>query len=290
MNISIVTDEISADPETAIELGTEWGVHDFELRGFYTERAPQLSPYQKKHLRDVLDEHGARIIAVSPGLFKYPYAGSSAPRLPLGWMEAGAYDAWDANRRMVQVHLNELLPATLDYASELGARLVVIFGFDRAGCAPGLAPDEVLNVLCKAAERARAAGIRLVLENEDGFWADTGERTAQLVRAVGMAHLAVNWDPGNAFSAGDRPFPDGYRAVRGLVGHVHFKDARRLPDGSMEQAVEGEIDWAGQLRALAADGYTGFISVETHMRPKIASGRASLQRLRSLLQAARATG
>jgi hypothetical protein len=33
MKISIVTDEISSDVETAIELGLEWGVRDFELRG-----------------------------------------------------------------------------------------------------------------------------------------------------------------------------------------------------------------------------------------------------------------
>lgn len=286
MKVSIVTDEISADPETAIELGVEWGVKDFELRGYFTDRVPMFSPYQRQHLRDILDEQGAHIVAIGPGLFKYAYPRERAPRLPLGWMERGAYDAWSETRRMMDHHLHELLPASLDYASELGAKVLVIFGFDRAGAAGGPPPQEVLNYLRYAAERAESAGIQVALENEDGFWADTGERTASIIRTVNHDSLGINWDPGNAFAAGDEPFPQGYEHVRGLVRHVHFKDAARLTDGSLAQAVIGQIDWAGQVAALARDGYDGFISVETHMRPKVQSGRASLERLRSLVRAA----
>jgi sugar phosphate isomerase/epimerase len=126
-------------------------------------------------------------------------------------------------------------------------------------------------------------GIQLAIENEDGFWGDTGDRTASLVRAVGHPALGVNWDPGNAYCAGDEPFPAGYHAVRDLVRHVHFKDARRNADGTAAYVAKGEIDWAGQMRALAADGYDGFISVETHLRPKVGSARELLDRLRGLI-------
>ncbi len=286
MKVSIVTDEISADPETAIELGVEWGVHDFELRGFFTDRAPMLSEYQRQHLRDVLEEHDARIVAIGPGLFKCGSPPTRAPRLPLGWMEHGAHDAWSEARRVVDYHLHELLPASLDYANELGAGLLVIFGFDRTGAPPGSPPDEVLNCLRYAAERAQAAGIQIAVETEDGFWADTGQRTADIIKAVDHPCLRINWDPGNAFAAGDEPFPEGYQHVRGLVRHMHFKDAVRQADGSVQQVVEGQIDWAGQISALAPDGYDGFISVETHMWPKVASGRACLQRLVALIAAA----
>ncbi len=289
MKISIVTDEISADPETAIELGVEWGVHDFELRGSFTDRAPMLSGYQRQHLRDVLDEHHAKIIAIGPGLFKCACPPERPARLPLGWMERAAYDSWTDGRLLVEYHLHELLPASLDYANELGAHLLVIFGFDRAGAAAGLGPEPVLDCLRRAAERAQAAGMEIAVENEEGFWADTGLRTAELVRAVNHPSLGINWDPGNAFAAGDEPFPQGYQHVRGLVRHVHFKDAVRRPDGIVEQAVEGQIDWPGQIRAMEEDGYEGFISVETHMRPKVHSGRASLERLAAMVAAARAT-
>jgi sugar phosphate isomerase/epimerase len=286
MKISLITDEISADPETAIELGVEWGVRDFELRGFYTDRVPLLSEYQKQRLRDALDEYQARVIAVGSGLFKSTYPSKQAPRLPLGWMDRAAYAGWAEAQRLVHYHLYELLPASLDFANEFGAPLLVIFGFDRAGAPPGPPPEEVLNSLRLAAERAAAAGVQLVLENEDGFWADTGARTAQLVQAVDHPALAVNWDPGNAFFADDEPYPRGYQAVRGLLRHVHFKDARRGPDGALSYVAEGQAGWPDQIRALAADGYDGFISIETHLRPKVFAARAALERLRRLIAAA----
>jgi sugar phosphate isomerase/epimerase len=44
------------------------------------------------------------------------------------------------------------------------------------------------------------------------------------------------------------------------------------------------IDWSGQIKALQKDQYSGFISVETHMQPKIRSANDALQRLRQLLE------
>lgn len=286
MKISIITDEVSADPETAIELGAEWGIHDFELRGYFTDRAPRVSAYQKQRLRDALDEFQARIVAIGPGLFKFAWPALSAPRLPLGWMDRASYDSWAEAKRLADYHLQELLPASLDYANELGADTVVTFGFDRAGAPPGPPPEEALNCLHLAAERASAAGLRLAVENEDGFWADTGSRTAEMVKAINHPALRINWDPGNAFFADDDPYPTGYQAVRGRVQHVHFKDAMRDANGAFHYVANGEVDWAGQIRALVADDYDGFISIETHIRPKVASARAALERLRSLITVA----
>jgi len=285
MKISIITDEISSDPETAIELGVAWGVGDFELRGFFTDRAPRFSDYQKQRLRDLLSEHQARIVAIGPGLFKMAFPAQQAPRSALSWMDRNGYESWSEATRAVKYHLNELLPESLDYANELGAHLVVIFGFDRAGAPPGEPPEEALNCLRLAAERAEAAGLELALENEAGFWADTGARTAHIVRAINHPALGINWDPGNAFFAGDLPYPDGYAAVQRLVRHVHFKDADREKNGDPHYSLEGQINWADQIKALSADGFEGFISIETHLRPKVAAGRAALERLRTLINA-----
>src|SRR5512138_2120918 len=155
MKISLITDEISADPETAIELGTEWGIHDFELRGFYTDRVPRLSAYQKQRLHDMLSEYQARVIAISPGLFKVPYPPKHAPHTSLGWMDSAGYETWFEAQRLAHYHLNELLPASLDFANEFGARMVLAFSFDRAGAPPGQPPEEILNCLRQAAERAK---------------------------------------------------------------------------------------------------------------------------------------
>jgi sugar phosphate isomerase/epimerase len=123
-----------------------------------------------------------------------------------------------------------------------------------------------------------------VIEPEDGHWTDTGTRTARVVRAVNHPALGVNWDPCNALLAGEIPYPDGYAALRGLVRHVHFKDVLRHTAGP-EFVTEGEIDWRGQLAALAADGYQGCISVETHRRPKIAAAKEGFDFLKQVLSA-----
>lgn len=286
MQISIVTDEISADLETAVELGVEWGVRDFELRTYNTQRVPLLTDFQKQRIHELIDEYDLHIVALSPGLFKIPYQSGERERFSLQALDAALYARWQDARDQVQYHLDELLPATLDYARELGVTRIVAFSFDRGSSSPGLPPDEILAALRRAAELTHQAGMQLLLEVESGFWADTGQRTAALVQAVNHAALAVNWDPGNAYVAGDTPYPDGYQAVRPSVRHVHFKDVARDPTGGHRYVIEGEIDWAGQIRALAADNYAGYISIETHMQPKVRSAKAMLERLRTLIDSA----
>jgi sugar phosphate isomerase/epimerase len=282
---SLITDEISADPDTAFELGREWGIRDFELRGYFTDRAPMLSPYQKRRLRDMIVEYDVEVFAISPGLFKIPYPAAAPGRSNAGWMDRGFFDGWAAERAALDYHLSELLPASLDYANELHAKMVICFGFNRAGQPGGAAPGGVLECLANAAERAAKAGLVLAVETEEGFWADTGARTAAMLRTIGHPALGINWDPANSFCDGDVPYPDGYAHVKDLVRNVHFKDARRRPDGRCDYTLEGEVDWAGQIAALSRDGYDGFISVEPHLRPGVASTRASLHRLRGLLAA-----
>jgi sugar phosphate isomerase/epimerase len=286
MKICIVTDEISADPETAIELGVEWGVRDFELRGFGTHRVPLLTDYQKQRIKELLEEFGARIVAISPGLFKIPYPPAERGRFPLRTFDVALYQQWRGAHDQVKYHLEELLPASLEYAKEVGAGQIIAFGFHRGGQAAGIAPDEVLQALRHGAEQAHEVGLQIAVEVEDAFWADTGERTAEMMKAVDHPALGVNWDPGNAFVAGDTPYPDGYQAVREYVRHVHFKDVARDGDRDYHYVTDGEIDWAGQIRALVTDGYDGYISVETHMQPKVSSARAMCRRLEGLVAAA----
>lgn len=286
MKISIVTDEISADPETAIELGTEWGLREFELRGFYAERVPNLSAYQVERLGNILADYGAKIIAISPGLFKMPYPLGRREEASLAWLDQGLFQRWRSLEDAVKYHREELLPASLEFARSLGVKLILTFGFHRNGQPAGPAPDEVLEILQEAADQALGSGLELVVEVEEDFWADTGQRTAAMMAALDHPALGVNWDPGNAFMAGDIPYPDGYEAVRPWVRHVHFKDAELDSQGQRRYTVNGQIDWAGQIQALARDGYQGYISIETHMRPKIKVAQEELARLRQLIKQA----
>ena len=283
MIISIVTDELSGDPETAFELGLEWGIRHFELRGAYGERVPRLSAHARHRLVRAVREFGVEITALSPGLFKFPFPDREPARSNLGWMDAGFFAAWQERKALLADHLDRLLPETLELAAETGARSIISFSFSRGGAAGGEAPQGVAEALAAAAERAQAAGIDFLIETEEGHWADTGARSAALLRRVGTAHAGINWDPANALIDGDVPWPDGYAAIRPFVRNVHFKDARRFADGSWTLLAEGDVDWQGQVRALAADGYRGPIAIEPHLSPAVASTRNALERLRRLI-------
>jgi sugar phosphate isomerase/epimerase len=286
VKISIVTDELSGDPETAFELGLEWGVHHFELRGVYGERVPRVSPHARHRLIRAVRDFGVSITAVSPGLFKFPFPAAEPARSNLGWMDAGLFSNWRNRQAMLEDHLQKLLPETLDFAQEVGAPAIICFGFSRDGAPGGAAPSGVIFALGEAAERCARAGIKLLIETEEGHWADTGERSAALVRRVGSPALGINWDPANALIDGDVPFPAGYEFVKSLVGNVHFKDARVHPDGAWELVAEGDVDWAGQIEALIAAGYSGAVAIEPHLSPSFASTRNALARLRRLIEAA----
>lgn len=81
MKISIVTDEISADPETAMELAREWGIHAVELRGFGTDRVPDFTPFQKQRLRELLDAYEMELVAIYRACSNV-CTGKSAPVFP----------------------------------------------------------------------------------------------------------------------------------------------------------------------------------------------------------------
>lgn len=289
MKISIVSDEISADLETAVELGLEWGIRDFELRGFYAERVPNLSPYQIERIKELLAENEARIIAISPGLFKIPYPLQARQQASLAWMDRAMFQSWQSQLDAVKYHCDELLPASIEFGRALGVQLIVSFSFHRGNRPPGVAPDEIKEALARAAGQVGAAGMQLLVEVEEGFWADTGQRTAALLAAINHPALGVNWDPGNAFMAGDTPYSDGYQAVRPWVRHVHFKDAAVDSQGQRRYVVHGQIDWAGQIKALLADGYQGYISIESHLRPKVKVARQEVEIVRRLIDEATKT-
>jgi sugar phosphate isomerase/epimerase len=283
VEISLITDEISADPETAIELGVEWGVHSFEMRGYYTDRVPRFTSYQKDRLRQTLDHYQSRIIALSPGLFKFSLTGERWESFPVEVIDAEIHRNWKSAYDRAQEHLNHLLPESIEFAKEVGASIINCFSFHRENRPSGATPDIVLDTLRQAAEIAAASNLTLAIEVEAGFWGDSGRNTAQIIELVNHPNLRINWDPCNVFEAGYVPYPDEYTYVREKIAHVHFKDAKRHSNGQFDYLIHGDVDWTGQIQALTTDGYSGFISVETHMGKKVESSYKALNRLRKLL-------
>src|SRR5262249_16292831 len=130
MNVSIVTDEVSSDPETALEVISSWGVKYVELRGIGDQRYPRISDYWHYPLPQLLDEFRAQVLAIAAGLFQTPPPGR--PRRPMAFSRGGdmrnARDELDAEARRDE-HINKLLPASIEAALKLGAKSIICFAF-----------------------------------------------------------------------------------------------------------------------------------------------------------------
>jgi sugar phosphate isomerase/epimerase len=149
--------------------------------------------------------------------------------------------------------------------------------------------ERVANELDRTAEIAKREGIRLVLENEFACNVATGAESAAMLNAVKAPALGLNWDPGNAYAAGElKPFPDGYALLdKKRMWHMHLKDAEGT--GTNWRPIGGgKIDYVGQFRAILKDGYTGTMSLETHYlnaaKDKEASSRESMDGLLKVIR------
>ena len=185
--------------------------------------------------------------------------------------------------RLRDHHIEKLLPASIEAAQRHGASTIICFSFGPLDHTEGdLVSEEVIQVMRHASEKVAAAGLTLNIEV-----AEATQRSVDVVRRVNHPALGINWDPANAFNGGeDDVFPAGFELARPFIRHVHFKDVRCDSDtGARPWTLEGGVmDWQPMLAGLKRDGFEGFISVETHVRPKVESTLRTLERLRALIR------
>ena len=258
MRISLIPDECSSDPATAFELGRRWGIEDYEIRQASRWRVPVGPGWAADRVAAAVADYGVNVTAISPGLFK-PTMRTDGTTVPV------STETPDQVRR----HLDELLPAFLDFAGRLGTRRITVFALPKPAGAAGPAPRAVIDALAEAAEKASAAGFELLLENGAGSWADTAEATTEVLEAVASPALGLTWDPANAAWADPKvdPVERGYPRLARHVRNVHVKDVAFGAAGpGWAQLGDGQIDWPGQLRRLVDDGYAGPLTLEPHLQ------------------------
>lgn len=269
--LAIISDEICDDWERALALAQDWGLTCVELRTLGGRQVADLTPSEAAQVRRALARRGLAVECLATPLFKVELPSSDAQG--------------EIDRQLA------MLTAALRVAAELGTRVLRTFSFRRRRFT-GEEHAWVAVYLGRAAALAAEKGCLLALENEHTCTAATGAEAAALLAAVGSPHLKAVWDPGNALVAGETSYPHGYAALKGSIVDVHVKDATFAPASTEPWRLvgEGEVDWRGQLAALAADGYDGPLTLEPH--PLAGYGReeaakVSLERLRRLLAEAK---
>ncbi len=161
----------------------------------------------------------------------------------------------------------------LDVARRLGTGAIRVFTFYMPPGSWAEHRSTVLREFAFFAAEAERSGMRLLVENERGIYADVPERCLDLVEGVGSPAVRLLFDPANFIQCGATPFPDGWNLLGKHVAYVHIKDALRA-GGEVRPAGEGDGRLPELLRALAASGYDGFLSLEPHLKGEDRMARA----------------
>ena len=255
--LAAITDEFSQDIEAAARSMAEIGMTGAELRMVFGKNVIDLSDAEVDRACEIVGRHGLEIISIASPLLKCVLPDS--PEVDARFQQdmfAATYTFADQQR---------LADRALEIAERTGARIIRVFSYWRA-VRPEACFERIARALEQLAEQAARHGRTIGLENEHACNIATGEETARVLEAVTHLNLKVVWDPANAYVSGETPYPDGYRRVPvERIAHVHAKDCHVEAHRPVWCALgEGGIDWRGQIRALAEDGYKGWISLETH--------------------------
>ena len=255
--VAAITDEFSADLETAARAMAEIGIAGAELRVVDGKNILDLGDEELEAAIRTVRANGLEIVSIASPLLKCVLP--DTPEIDARFQKdvfASAHTFADQPR---------LAARALDIARRTEARIIRVFSYWRT-VEPKACFERVVTALRGLAETAAREGVVIGLENEQACNVATAEEAARVLAAVGHPGLKVVWDPANALVSGEDPFPEGYGWLDpGRIAHVHAKDCG-FENGKLTWAAlgDGVIDWRGQLAALRRDGYTGWISLETH--------------------------
>ncbi len=262
LEIAAVTDEIALDIHTAITEGLKLGIRKYELRciGSYEKRIPYIDAADYQYILNLVRSHTIQITALSPGTFKIKPS--------------------DLNG--IQKAFKETLPNTFTMAKELRAPTIISFSFLRDETPEA----EVIALYQQLADLASHADLTIAIENEPGFYCDSGSNAAKLIKAADRKNLSANWDPANAISTGELPYPVGYEALKPYIRNVHVKDAVVDARQGCKMLGEGGVNWVGQIVALHRDAIVPHVTLETHQTPLLETTQVCHKRLQLLIELA----
>jgi len=246
--LSVITDEVSQDLETAAKFAYRFKLDGIEIRSVWN-RSPQDLIDKIDEIRKVLKKYDLKVSAIASPFFKADIASESEYRKHL-----------------------DILKNCISLAKSLDVNIIRGFTFWRKNRLDEYYLEKIVEKFQKPLEIIESGDLLLGIENEPSTFVGNGRELALFLDRLGSKNVKAVWDPGNNIGdpSGETPYPDGYRYVKDKIIHVHIKDGVRKGAGGKPECVsfgEGEVDYLGQLRALKEDGYKGFLSLETHWRP-----------------------
>lgn len=238
--LSGFADEISDDFEVQCQLLAQLDMKYLEFRSAWGTNILDLDDEQLDRAEDVLQRYDVRVSSIGS---------------PLGKI----FIDEDFDAHLVRAR------RAVDVAIRLGAQFIRVFSFFmREGMDPDEQRDEVLRRMRALADEAERGGVIMVHENEKDIYGDIPRRCADIIASVDSPHLKAAWDAANYVQVGVRPFDEGWALIRPHLAYMQIKDAIAAT-GEVVPTGRGDGQMVETIRALKADGFDGFFSLEPHL-------------------------
>jgi sugar phosphate isomerase/epimerase len=252
--IGAVTDVFSPDIATAAPVMRELGLKGAELRTVAGRNVIEATDEEVDRALAILAKNSLEVVSIASPLLKGKLGEEQPPQL--------------ADR-------------AFEIAERAGAKIVRVFSHRRVA-EPATVFERIVDLLQDLADKAGRRGLIIGLENDHSCNISTAQEMACVLAAIDHSNLQAVWDPANAYISGEKPFPTGYRLLDiKRIAHVHAKDCTLEGHKAVwEPLGDGDIDWQGQIDALAEDGYQGFIHLETYGP----DGRVSAANLKRMVE------
>ena len=243
-------DEISDDFGLQCKTAAGLGLRYVEVRSAWGTNILDLDESQLNTLRETLASNDLNVSSIGSPIGKISIDDEFPPHL-------------------------ERMRHAVEVAKTLEAPYIRLFSFFiPEGTDPDSRRDEVLTRMSALVEAAADSDVILAHENEKEIYGDIPRRCLDIVTSVSSPKLQLAWDPANFVQVGVRPFSEGYAMLRPYVGTIQIKDAL-LSDGTVVVAGAGDGEVPETVRALRADGFDGFFSLEPHLGEYTAYGALS---------------
>lgn len=214
-----------------------------------------LLPARRREIRAAVERSGLAISNINAFMMN----AVADPRQPY-W-----HPAWTEPYAPYRVIRREHTIRALELARDLGAPNITT---EPGGPAfPGQSRDAALAIfyeeLMPCVDAADRLEVPLLIEPEPDLLIERCDEYLEFIERIDSPWLGLNFDIGHAYCVGEDP-QDWIARMAPYTRHYHFEDIAATRVHKHLIPGHGAIDFAATLRAIAATGYDGWITVELY--------------------------
>jgi 3-dehydroshikimate dehydratase len=244
VKISAFADEVSYFFEEQLKFLNMHDIKYIELRGVNARNLMNLPPKDLNLAKKLLNDYSIKVSAIAS---------------PIGKIEIN---------KDFKKHFS-LFKHAVEVANFFETPLLRVFSYYAPkGESINDYRQEVMDRMMLKAEFLKGSNIMMVLENDSNTYGESAEKCVDIIETVNSENLKLTYDPGN-FVWGlkiKNNIEKCWPLMKSNVAHIHLKDwmVGSNKTGSIPGDGDGQI--SELISELAKINYSGFITIEPHLK------------------------